>query len=462
LHANVRLCIFDGYLTKRGRGLLSKTLKEAALTTRNARKALPAGVHWRGIDPEIHLGYRKGRRGGVWLVRWRSGVGYKQVPLGTADDVVAESTLDFVEASKAAREHVETARELAKAAESGPAPTVRMAVESYTAGRDARDSKRAGRPVRSDASRRLSRYVLGQLARGKRKAVAPAPLADVLLHALRESHLSAWRVGLSVSMKETTRQRLINDLKAALNAAFAADRERLPASLPTIVKYGLRAALHDDDAAPVARDNQILPDADVAKLVKAAREIDEEEEWNGDLFRLVLALAATGARFSQIARTQVDGLQVGFGRLMIPQSRKGKGARSGLTPVPIGQEVVEALAPATTDRKASAALLERWRVEQTGPTTWIRVSRGPWQSSSELRRPWLAIRERAKLPEAIPYALRHSSIVRGIRANLPIRLVAALHDTSVAMIEKHYAKWITSGLEDMARAAVVPLLVDGA
>jgi hypothetical protein len=45
------------------------------------------------------------------------------------------------------------------------------------------------------------------------------------------------------------------------------------------------------------------------------------------------------------------------------------------------------------------------------------------------------------MPE-IPYALRHSSIVRAIRANLPIRPVAALHDTSVEMTEQHYAKWI--------------------
>jgi hypothetical protein len=40
------------------------------------------------------------------------------------------------------------------------------------------------------------------------------------------------------------------------------------------------------------------------------------------------------------------------------------------------------------------------------------------------------------------YALRHSSIVRGLKANLPIRLVAALHDTSVEMIEKHYSAFI--------------------
>ena len=77
---------------------------------------------------------------------------------------------------------------------------------------------------------------------------------------------------------------------------------------------------------------------------------------------------------------------------------------------------------------------------------------------SELRRPWDEVCERAELPGVIPYALRHSSIVRGIRAGLPIRLVAALHDTSAAMIERHYSKWIVDGLEELAARAVVPLV----
>lgn len=57
----------------------------------------------------------------------------------------------------------------------------------------------------------------------------------------------------------------------------------------------------------------------------------------------------------------------------------------------------------------------------------------------------------------VPYALRHSSIVRGIASGLPIRLVAAMHDTSVAMIEKHYSRWIVEGLEDFAARAIIPL-----
>ena len=84
------------------------------------------------------------------------------------------------------------------------------------------------------------------------------------------------------------------------------------------------------------------------------------------------------------------------------------------------------------------------------------MGRGPW-STSELTRPWQAIRERAGLPEAIPYCLRHSSIVRGIK-KLPIRLVAAAHDTSVAIIERHYSRFIVGDLEQLMAAAVVPLL----
>lgn len=62
------------------------------------------------------------------------------------------------------------------------------------------------------------------------------------------------------------------------------------------------------------------------------------------------------------------------------------------------------------------------------------------------------------MPKVIPYALRHSSIVHGLRKGLPIQQVAELQNTSVKMIERHYAKYIATALEDLARAAVVSLV----
>jgi hypothetical protein len=58
----------------------------------------------------------------------------------------------------------------------------------------------------------------------------------------------------------------------------------------------------------------------------------------------------------------------------------------------------------------------------------------------------------------VPYAFRHSSIVRGLRAGLPVRLVAVLHDTSSAMIEKHYSAYIIDAMDELAARAVVPLI----
>ncbi|TPL86804.1 integrase [Mesorhizobium sp. B2-3-14] len=448
---------------------MAKVLKEAELTTAKARSRLPVGEHARRLDAEAHLYYRKGIRAGVWFVRWRNwgaGANYKQAPIGAANDTndkPSEGLLTFLQAERAAREHVEKARVDAKAAAEGPTVTVRMAVEVYVARRDAREKGRSGREGRSDANRRLSRHVLGQDKRGKQAAIPASPLAGVALHALKDRDLTSWRDGLPADMKATTVRRLANDLRAALNAAYVANRARLPATVPGTIKHSLAAPSgHDepdgDDAG--ARESQILSDADVTRLLRAAREIDRTEGWEGDLFRLIVLLAATGARFSQVVRMKVGDVQRAYGRVMVPVSRKGRGSKSGAAPVPVGSDVLDALLPASTGRPNDAPLLERWRHKQVGPAKWERTGRGPWLNVADLRRPWIALTAKAGLTGVIPYALRHSSIVRGIRANLPIRLVAAVHDTSVQMIERHYAKWIASGLEDMVAKAVVPLVSD--
>jgi integrase len=412
-----------------------------------ARARLKPANHpyWRGVSQGFHVGYYRGKRAGRWVVRYRrpgSGIGYVSQVIGDADDITAadgEMVLSWGQALGRAVEWVKRQRESGGVA-GDPKMTVGRALELYVAGRDDRDSKRAGRPVRSDASSRLNLHVLSD-----------PELPYIKLAELTEGHLREWQRGLG-ELKGTSKRRLINDVKAALNAAYLDNRTSLPSDFPAMIKVGLKPVFAADPDEPVARVNQVLGDEQVRSIVRAAAEIDED----GDFGRLVLVLAATGARFSQISRMLVQDLQCEQARLLVPHSRKGQG--QGYIRVPVDVGVIEALAPATESRDPQAPLLERWRVRQIGPASRERVERGPWKTASEMTRKWQKVRAALDLPsEVVPYALRHSSIVRALKRDLPIRLVAALHDTSVAMIERHYSRWIADRMDDLASGAIIPL-----
>lgn len=424
---------------------MPRNLVEAPLTTPTARRTLPGceKPYWRKIDADVHLGYRKSSRGGYWLVRWRNRAGqYRHDEFAVADDVTpadGNTVLNFNQATTRARDVAVKHRADEAAAAAGPVLTVRTAVGEYVSERE-----RAAQDNKRDARSRLTKHVLA------------APLADVPLHNLSEDDLTGWRKALPDTLADSSIRRTVNDLKAALNAAARCYRARLPAHLTVVIRNGLATP---KASATVPRSPRLLSDDQVRAVIQAAHDIDHENDLGGDLDRLIVVLAATGARFSQIARMTVG--DVMDGRLMVPTSRKGRGHKTRhKTAVRVGRDVIDKLQPVVVGRSPSACLLERWRWKQTSPTEWTKDRRGPWTSAAELTRPWAAIRQRAKLPEGtIPYSLRHSSIVRGLRAGLPVRLVAALHDTSSAMIEQHYSRYIVDALDNLAAMAVIPLVI---
>ena len=198
-------------------------------------------------------------------------------------------------------------------------------------------------------------------------------------------------------------------------------------------------------------------DAEVIALVEAAEKVDERDGWGGDLAIVVRVLAATGARFSQVIRMRVGDVLHLQRRLMVPVSYKGKGEkRKTHTLISVAPDVIEALAKVTAKRKASEPLFLRPEKERVTFTKWRTVGREPWYAAAELNRVWDKIVKEAKarldtIPlDTIPYAFRHSSIVRGLRDGLGAEHVAKLHDTSVAMIEKHYAAYIVEALDEIA------------
>lgn len=440
---------------------MARTAPEARLNTRTARAGLahrskPYFRLARGGALPVHLGYRKHvkDRPGAWCARRYLGdQKYALAALGTADDdprlpADGVKVLTFDQAQKAALAWADSrmiAERAAAAAEA--APTVRLAVESYIAARKARDP-RAG----ADAELRLTHHVLA------------APLADVMLAAVTDSDFTKWRSGLRrggraarsvvAPLAAATLARLFNDLRAALRAAATA--HRLSADVQAVIAAGCKRP----EGATRSRAKQLLSDADTRRLVATAEADDT------DFGALVLLLAATGARFDQIARATVADFQPEARRLMVPLSRKGRGEKQqSHVAVPLPDDVVARLRPLIAGRAGHDPLLVRWHHRQVAAEaaagrlgTWERVDRRPWQHAAELTRPWKRALAAAELPgDLVPYALRHSSIVRGLRAGLPVRLVAAAHDTSMAMIERHYAAYIVDQSEELLRRAMVPL-----
>ena len=69
---------------------------------------------------------------------------------------------------------------------------------------------------------------------------------------------------------------------------------------------------------------------------------------------------------------------------------------------------MDALAPAAVGRPLDTPLLERWHYKRGAGLVWKRDARGPWRNRDDLNKGlWAAIRKRAKMPDVIPYALRH-------------------------------------------------------
>lgn len=427
---------------------MSRTRAEAQITTRNARRQLKPRKkpYWRSLGPNAAIGYRRRARGGFWMAGEYLGEGrYREEQIGVADDYLDADGIDvfdFEQAKAKAAEKIASWRSHDRASLHGPAPTVRSAVEAYLS---ATEQRRAGMGLtKADASGRMRRHVLGD-------AIADAPL-----HELTELQLARWRERRPAGLAPATIKRIIIDLKAALNLAAKTHRSKLPADIAVTIKHGLSFS-HTD--APVARDGAALSDHDVRRILDAAAEVDAEDDWGGDLLRLIAVLAATGARFSQIDRVRVADFQIAQSRLMVPTSRKGrsKGKNTHIA-ARIGPDIVELLRPTAAGRKASEPLLERWWHRQRGGQ-WVRDRRGPWVDPAKLHPHWIKIIERAGLPKGtVPYALRHSSIVRMLRAGLPTRVVAQVHDTSTPMIEKHYSGAISDMMDDVIAKAIVPLL----
>jgi integrase len=398
-------------------GTMPRTLRAPKLETRTARLKLPIAKrpYWTQIGTGISLGYRRNAGPGTWSVRVAHAGGHWSEVIATADDYTdanGATVMDYWQAADKVRTIGQSAR---YGGHSGKLGTVLEALDAYEA-----TLRTRGADVGN--ANRVRMYLPAALAA---KAVATLTLVD----------FKAWRAALTkAGLTPAAANRTNAGFRAALNLAAAEDERIANTRI-------WQRALANARGAGRAR-NVILDETQIRAVIAAAYE-------QGPEFGLLIELAATtGARVSQLSRIEVRDLQADRAdpRLLMPASRKGNGdKRIERRPVPIPTGLAARLRAGAAGRAITAPLL----VKPTGDA---------WQKSNH-GHPFARAAKRAGLnpAEVTIYALRHSSITRQLLAGVPTRLVAALHDTSIKMIEHTYNRHIADHSDTIARRALLDL-----
>ena len=277
----------------------------------------------------------------------------------------------------------------------------------------------------------IKNYETDLLARGQSKQNATSirfhlkdtPLFKMPVALLEKSQLAGVRNGMvAKGMKPASADRVGKSFKAAMNLAASHDPRITNAKAWS---DGWKLLPNTATARNIILDTEV-----VRSIVQAAYKVDHRLGIQFDI------MAETGTRESQMLKLCVSDLQDDRPdpRLMMPTSFKGRNRKPGHNPVPITPRLAAILRAAVAGRHGQDPIVK------------------------EITRLSDRFREVANIvgnvPEKIvPYSFRHSSIVRNLRGNVPIRIVGKNHDTSVVTIERHYSAFITDD-DTLARATL--------
>jgi integrase len=414
---------------------MPRAVKDSKLDSRAARAKLkPSGKpYWRALDPELHVGYRKGKTGGRWVARVYLGAQqYKVETIGTADDNAdadGRAVLDWRQAQAEAREAQARILRKQSGSEDTAAPyTVADALDDHiawlakhrkpTAVRDARSAKR----VHIDP-------VLGKLELAK----------------LTTKTLSQWHEGLAEQPRrlrtrpgaEQRYRELADDPESVRRRRDTANRIR------TILFAALNHAFHASKIQSDAAWRKVKPFRQTAAARVHYLQLDECRRLLNacapDFRNLVRGALATGARYGELSRADVRDFNADASALLIRESKGGKPRW-----IPLDDEGAKFLASITAGRAPSEPL-------------FARADGDRWGQSHQTRPLRIACRA-ARLEPCKFHSLRHTYASLRVMAGMPLIAVAnVLGHSTTRMVEKHYGHLSPSYIREAVKATALDL-----
>jgi integrase len=397
-----------------------------------ARLAARGVPYYREVLGGLHLGYRKGMRRGVWVMRRWAGGGYVAETIGVADDAEpadGERILTFDEARRKALEWVKEARKTAKG-HTQPRRTktapylVSNAIEDYLGFLDR--ERKSGPKSRA-------------LANG---SILPQ-LGHIALRDLTEAILKDWQRALAASPRRT-RSKTIQPAAPATDEEKRrrrASANRVWAVLSGALNYAFEGEEKHIDTDAAWRRVKPLAEADSPKLdwlssdkMRALANAAEPS------FRaLIVAAMHSGARYSELARLVVEDFDPRADTLLIRSSKSGKHRNVVLT------EEASAFFKKLCDGRAPGEIMLR------------RADGRLWTPGAQ-DRPMRAACAKAGIERVSFHALRHSYASNAAMDGVPsIMIAAALGHSDTRITERNYAHLDPKGVRETLRSLRKPL-----
>jgi len=398
-----RLAVYIFHLLNKWERPMTRVVRDEKIKGRGDRAKLHIryAPYWCSVDEHLHIGYRKGPKGGRWLSRTYQGNGkYKRNQIGVADDNITGkadgvTVLSFDQAAN-------LARKLDRQPVAGPL-TVGEAFNQYVESLNP-PHKRTARQSR-EARTNLELHV-------------PRKLFDKPVAKLTQDDVASIRDGL-VKMKpeeaddpemqrrkKATANRVMATVKAALNKAYKNEDNQIPSNTAWRRVENFKRVIK-------ARDI-FLNAAEQRRLINASK---------GAFRNFVIACLLTGLRPPhELGLLRVRDFDAPLRMLTL---RAGKTGHRNIVLTP---EAVDFFRGLAAGRAPDSPLLPK-----DDGKAWTR---------NEHIEPMRAAVKRAKLPDdCTAYTLRHSHASLAIRNGMSLKLLAENMGTSVAMLERHYVKF---------------------
>lgn len=387
-------------------------LPDARLTTREARRKLPAGLTWKEIHRGLAIGYYRGPQGGSWWLRRRidrnGKMVYQKARLGVADDLVAadgKTVLSFAQAQQLIFE---------MAGQTVPA------VSNYTVAQAAQDY--------------LDWFAVHSKSLAATKAVINAHIlpafANRAASSLTSAEITRWHHRLVTARAlpandpdaprryRSTANRCLTVLKAMLNRAWKEGRIKDNSAWRRVEPF--RGV---DGSRKV-----FLTEAQCARLINACQ---------GDFRHLVQAALYTGARIGELAILRNKDFDPVAGALHLQDGKTGQRV------IFLTDEGVQFFSRLTAGGRADDLILTH--------------GGRPWGKNHHTRLMARAVGLAGLPRDTTFYALRHTFISWAAKNGMPLQVLAENTGTSVRMIERHYGKYLNSDRRAMLNRALPSL-----